>query len=86
MTHTLLVYGVVSCRLHLYTCVQGNPVEKKVLPERVSFYTDSHLPHTQSQTIGASLASSHSRSMIELERLTSHRKRRTDIGDNYKYS
>ena len=70
----------------LYNCFQGNPVEKKALPEKASFFTDSHLPHTQSQAIGASLASSHGRSMMELERLTCHRKRRTDIGDNYKYS
>ena len=64
---------------------QGNPVEKKTLPEMVSYY-DSRLPHTQSQTIGASAASSTGRSMMELEGLTCHRKRRTDITDNYQYS
>ena len=67
-------------------CFQGNPVEKKALPEKASFFADSLLPHTQSQAIGGSLASSHGRSMMELERLTCHRKRRTDIGDNYNYS
>ena len=61
-------------------------MEKKVLPEKVSFYTDNKLPHTQSRSIGASLTSSHGRTMLELERLTCHRKKRTDIGENYKYS
>lgn len=70
----------------LWLCVlQGNPIEKKVLPEKMTYY-DSQLPHTQSKTIGASVATSNGKTMMELERLTCYRKKRTDIRENYKYS
>ena len=66
--------------------LQENPIEKKVLPDKISYYTESRLPHTQSQSIGSTFSSSHSRTMLELEKLTNHGKKRTDIRDNYKYS
>ena len=61
-------------------------MEKKVLPEKVSYYKDSRLPHTQSGTVGASLSSPHSKEMMQLERMTYQGKKRTDIHNNYKYS
>ena len=66
--------------------LQGAPVEKKVLPEKVSYYRESRLPHTQAGTVGASLSSPHSRDMLQLERLTYHGKKRSDIHNNYQFS
>ncbi|CAI8032353.1 Uncharacterized protein C2orf50 [Geodia barretti] len=66
--------------------LKGVPVEKKVLPEKVSYYTDSRLPHTQSGSVGCSLSSPHSRTMLQLERMGYHGKKRTDIHNNYQYS
>ena len=73
-------HSISSCH-----SMQGNRVEKKPLPEKTSFY-NTQVPHTQSKTIGASVGSSNGRTMMELERLTCYKKKKTDVGDNYQFS
>ena len=84
-THHTHMHTPHTHHTHTYTHTQGAPIEKKVLPEKESFYTTS-IPATTNRIIGGRINSPLNRQVFQVELSMAKRKMKTDMVNYYSNS